>query len=150
MPSVKLLGWREWLALPELGVPALRGKLDTGARSCSLHVDALEPFRRQGGDWLRFVVRGHGHRSTPQWCQVRASDRRRVTDAGGHASMRWFIRSALVLAGECFEVELNLADRGAMRYAMLIGRSALQGRFAVDPGRSYVSGPLVPTRISLP
>ncbi|NII09839.1 RimK/LysX family protein [Oleiagrimonas sp. C23AA] len=149
MPSIILLGWREWLALPDLGIPALRAKLDTGARSSSLHVESLETFRRHGDDWLRFAVRSYGRRGLMHGCEMPACDRRRVTDAGGHSSVRWFIRSAVILAGESFEIELNLADRRSMRFPMLVGRSALEGRFAVDPAQSYVGGHAAPSVLPL-
>jgi hypothetical protein len=131
------LGWRERLVLPQLGIGMLKAKLDTGARSSSLHVDTLDVFQRDGATWLRFSLH-HGRRQ-PQavHCEVQALDRRTVTDTGGRRTERWFIRSEVLLAGLRFDVDINLTDRRHMLFPMLLGRSALNGRFLVDPARSY-------------
>jgi hypothetical protein len=137
MADVITLGWRERLALPQFGIAALKAKLDTGARSSSLHVDELETFERDGETWLRFMV-GLGRRSVRQVeCEAPACDRRVVVDTGGGRSERWFIRTEVMLAGERFEVDMNLTDRRHMLFPMLLGRTALVGRFAVDPSLSY-------------
>ncbi|WP_267224570.1 ATP-dependent zinc protease family protein [Dyella silvae] len=137
MADVITLGWRERLALPTLGIPLLKAKLDTGARSSSLHVDALEHFERDGETWLRFAVNVGGRHRVAVVCESRALDRRAVTDTGGRRTMRWFIRTEVCLAGDRFEVDINLTDRRHMLFPMLLGRTALQGRFAVDPALSY-------------
>lgn len=131
------LGWRERLALPQLGIDVLKAKLDTGARSSALHVDTLEEFHRDGATWLRFTM--HVGRRQPQevCCEAPALDRRTVTDTGGRRTERWFIRSEVQLAGQYFSVDINLTDRRHMLFPMLLGRSALSGRFAVDPALSY-------------
>lgn len=131
------LGWRERLALPQLGINVLKAKLDTGARSSSLHVDTLEEFRRDGDTWLRFALHLGTRQSLAVHCEARALDRRTVTDTGGRRTERWFIRSEVQLAGARFSVDINLTDRRHMLFPMLIGRSALNGRFIVDPSRSY-------------
>lgn len=137
MAEVMTLGWRERLALPQLGIPSLKAKLDTGARSSSLHVDALETFERDGKTWLRFTV-GIGRRFPRQvQCEAIAQDRRVVVDTGGGRSERWFIRTEVMLAGECFEVDMNLTDRRHMLFPMLLGRTALFERFTVNPALSY-------------
>lgn len=137
MADVITLGWRERLALPQFGIATLKAKLDTGARSSALHVDELETFTRNGDTWLRFMV-GLGRRSTRYvQCEAQACDRRVVVDTGGGRSERWFIRTEVMLAGERFEVDMNLTDRRHMLFPMLLGRTALIGRFAVDPARSY-------------
>ena len=137
MAAVTILGWRERVALPDLGIAGLKAKLDTGARSSALHVDALEAFRRNGADWLRFEV-STGRRRTRSWLvEAPALDRRVVTDTGGRRSERWFISSAISLAGHRFEADISLTDRRHMLFPMLLGRTAIAGRFAVDPLLSY-------------
>jgi hypothetical protein len=137
MADVITLGWRERLALPQFGIHAIKAKLDTGARSSSLHVDELESFTRDGDTWLRFAV-GLGRRSLHQvQCEAPACDRRVVVDTGGGRSERWFIRTEVMLAGECFEVDMNLTDRRHMLFPLLLGRTALIGRFMVNPALSY-------------
>ncbi|MBV8157256.1 MAG: ATP-dependent zinc protease [Dyella sp.] len=137
MADVITLGWRERLALPTLGIGLLKAKLDTGARSSSLHVDALESFERDGETWLRFAVNVGGRHRIAVACETLALDRRAVTDTGGRRTLRWFIRTDVLLAGERFAVDINLTDRRHMLFPMLLGRTALQGRFAVDPSLSY-------------
>ncbi|HET6431620.1 ATP-dependent zinc protease [Dyella sp.] len=137
MAAVLTLGWRERLALPELGIAGLKAKLDTGARSSALHIDALQPFQRNGDTWLRFTVSSGRRQVIHSHCEARALDRRVVTDTGGRRSERWFIRSAVSLAGQSFPIDISLTDRRHMLFPMLLGRTALIGRFAVDPMLSY-------------
>jgi hypothetical protein len=137
MADVITLGWRERLALPELGIAGLKAKLDTGARSSALHVDTLQPFERDGTTWIRFTLSVSRRLPTVLQCESPALGRRVVTDTGGRRSERWFIRSELVLAGQSFAIDISLTDRRHMLFPMLLGRTALHGRFAVDPMLSY-------------
>lgn len=132
-----ILGWRERVALPRLGIARLKAKLDTGARSSVLHVESLDAFRRDGVDWLRFGVAIGRHHSRCVVCEAQALDRRRVTDSGGHASERWFIATDVLLGPLALNAEISLADRRGMLFPMLLGRTALAGRALVDPARSY-------------
>ena len=138
------LGWRERPALPQLGIERLKAKLDTGARSSSLHVDTLETFHRDGVLWLRFSLRP-GRRQPVIHAQAQAVDRRMVTDTGGRRTERWFIRSEVQLAGLRFGIDINLTDRRHMLFPLLLGRSALDGRFIVDPSLSYTQPSAWPT-----
>jgi len=140
MQQLSLIGWREWLALPRLGIDALKVKIDTGARSSSLHVDVIDEFQRDGVTWLSFVV-ATGRRGAPSVrCEAPAFDRREVTDSGGHITCRWFIRTAVLLAGVEWESEINLTNRRNMLFPMLLGRTALGARFRVDPQLSFACG----------
>ena len=142
-----VLGWRERLALPQLGIGLLRAKLDTGARSSSLHVDTLQTFERDGVLWLRFTVTGRHRQQVPTMlCEAPALDRRTVTDTGGHRAERWFIRTEVELGGARFPIDINLTDRRHMLFPMLLGRSALDGRFVVDPALSYTQPRPAPAR----
>ena len=132
-----VLGWREWLALPQLGISPLKAKLDTGARSSSLHVDTLEEFERDGAHWLRFTLRLRRHAPREVCCEAPSTDRRTVTDTGGRRTERWFIRTGVQLAGRQFDIDVNLTDRRHMLFPLLLGRSALMGRFTIDPAHSY-------------
>jgi len=136
-PGPIVLGWRERLALPELGISLLKAKLDTGARSSSLHVDTLETFQSRGDTWLRFTLSIRRRHPFEISCEAPALDRRVVTDTGGRRTERWFIRTQVTLAGQSFSVDVNLTDRRHMLFPLLLGRSALMGRFTVDPALSY-------------
>ncbi len=137
MADLITLGWRERLALPQLDIGVLKVKLDTGARSSSLHVDTIEEFQRDGALWLRFTMHVDRHQPLERCCEARALDRRVVIDTGGRRTERWFIRTDVELAGQRFDVDINLTDRRHMLFPMLLGRTAISGRFAVDPARSY-------------
>ncbi|NUS37841.1 MAG: ATP-dependent zinc protease [Lysobacter sp.] len=135
-----VLGWREWVALPDLGIARLRAKVDTGARSSALHVDAHWRFVEGGAPWVGFRL--HARRRQPHAIEACAPlhDEREVADSGGHRSRRLFLRTTLRLAGHERMIELNLCDRRGMLFPMLLGRSALDGLFVVDPSRSFVHG----------
>jgi len=149
MDDVPLLGWREWLALPALGLPAVKAKIDTGARSSSLHVASVESFERDGCTWLRFAVAPRRRDGRLFNCEAQALARRDVTDSGGRITQRWFVRTDIELGGRRFSAEINLSNRGDMIFPMLLGRSALRGRFRIDPQLSYACGRLRP-RKSIP
>ena len=140
MAARVMLGWREWLALPALGIVAIRAKVDTGARSSSLHVDAQWRFVEGGVPWAGFRI-ATGVRGD-QIIEARGAicDEREVTDSGGNRSRRVFLRTPLVLAGVEREVELNLTDRRGMLFPMLLGRTSLARAFTIDPARSFLHG----------
>ena len=140
MHELPLIGWREWLSLPQLGLPAVKAKIDTGARSSSLHVASLETFERDGATCLRFAVAPRRRGGKLITCEAPAWDRRDVTDSGGRTTQRWFVRTQVSLAGCSFESEINLTNRGDMLFPMLLGRTALRARFRVDPQLSYACG----------
>jgi len=131
------VGWREWAALPGLGLRRLRAKLDSGARSSSLHVERQWRFVEGGAPWVGFAVLVRP--DAPELEAAAAiADERMVTDSGGHRTLRVFLRTSLRLAGVEREIEVNLADRCGMRFPLLLGRTALAGTFTVDPAGSFL------------
>ena len=137
-PSI-VLGWREWVALPGLGIRAIQAKVDSGARSSALHVDAQWRFVDGGSPWVGFRLTP-GENAAPIECTAAVVDEREVTDSGGHASLRIFVRTPLRVAGIERAIDINLAGRHGMRFPMLLGRSAMARAFTVDPARSYLHG----------
>ena len=139
-PGAFRVGWEEWASLPGLGLPALKVKIDTGARSCALHVDWQRCFfDGQGIEQVAFALRP-GEDATTVECRAPILDRRLVTDSGGRQTQRVFIRTCLNLGGWQREVEVNLADRRGLRHPMLVGRTALLDAWLVDPARKFVLG----------
>jgi hypothetical protein len=136
-----LLGWREWLALPELGIGSIRAKVDTGARSSSLHVREQTLFERDGRQHVRFLIEHGVDDSLSGHLEAEVEDRRDVTDSGGHRELRVFICTTLLLpTGQQWPIELNLTERRNMAFPMLLGRSALRRRCLVEPARSWLLG----------
>jgi len=135
-----VLGWREWVALPDLGIPHIKAKVDTGARTSALHAFYLAPFRRKGVAMIRFGVHPYQGRREAVEVTVPVADRRWVTDSGGHREYRFVIETSVALAGHVWPVEMTLTNRDTMKFRMLLGRTALMDRFTVDPGRSYLVG----------
>ncbi|GAA5004673.1 ATP-dependent zinc protease [Pseudoluteimonas lycopersici] len=132
------LGWREWAVLPDLGLPRMRAKIDTGARTSALHVDAHWRFVEAGAPWVGFRVSSGRKRIRTVEAAAPLVDEREVVDSGGHRGLRPFLRTTLWLAGQARPVEINLTDRGSMLFPLLVGRSALGGAFTVDPARSFL------------
>ena len=131
------VGWREWVGLPGLGLPRVRAKLDTGARTSALHVDRQWRFTEAGAPWVGFAL-VPGRRSGMVEAFAPILDERMVTDSGGHRTLRVFLRTRLALAGASREIDINLADRCGMRFPMLLGRTALAGMFVVNPLASFI------------
>lgn len=136
-----IIGWREWVSLPDLAIPQIKAKVDTGAKTSALHAFYVQSFERNGSAWVRFGVHPM-QSSTGQVieCEAPVKDVRRVTDSGGHAEMRPVIETSLVIYGEVRVIELTLTDRETMMFRMLLGRSALKKRFVVDSGKSFLLG----------
>lgn len=139
--SSTLAGWREWVQLPEIGVPWIKAKLDTGAQTSSIHAHDMEVFERGGVDWVRFRVRPW-QLSTDDEVTVECPlhDRRRVRSSSGHVEERFVVRMHVVLVHREVEVEVTLSNRDQMGFRMLIGREALQNGFDVTSSRSFLGG----------
>ncbi len=142
------IGWREWVALPELNLPAIKAKVDTGARTSALHAFLIEPYNEDGRDMLRFMIHPiQQYQDLAVECHCPVFDYRKVTDSGGHSEMRYVIQSDVVIGGREWPIELTLTNRDTMRFRMLLGRRAMEDRFIVDPGASYVNGRLRPRKL---
>ena len=135
------IGWREWVALPELDVASIKAKVDTGARTSSLHAYDVEEFTRRGRRMVRFKIHPEQRTSRPEiLAEAALLERRGVRPSTGRREVRPVIMTTIELMGESFEIELTLTNRDAMGFRMLIGRQALRGRFVVDSSTSFVNG----------
>jgi hypothetical protein len=136
-----VIGWREWLALPGLGIERVKAKIDTGARTSSLHAFDLERFEVEGQPWVRFRIHPL-QRDTTTTVEVEAplSDERSVKPSTGQARLRPVILTRAVLGGWSWPIEITLVNRDVMGFRMLLGRRAFRRRFMIDPGRSFLAG----------
>ena len=136
-----VIGWREYIALPDLGLTRLHAKIDTGARTSSLHAKQIKNFHRDGADWVRFHIPHHsGLRATD--CEARLIDERDVTNTSGTPETRLVITTTLVIGRRRWHIDITLADRGAMSMPIILGRTAIRRHdILVDPGRSNLAGP---------
>ncbi|MBT7718291.1 MAG: ATP-dependent zinc protease [Halieaceae bacterium] len=136
-----VLGWREWLGFPELGISEIKAKVDTGARTSCLHAFSVEPFEREGKAWVRFCIRSE-HSDTKQdvQCEALLKDQRTVRDSGGHEEQRFVIETDITIGEKKHRIEVTLTDRDSMKFRVLLGRTAIRGQYLVDSGRSYLQG----------
>lgn len=137
-PALPIVGWREIVALPELTGARIPAKIDTGARTSSLHALEIERFDRDGHRWVRFLLDIGEGKSEPVTVEAPRADKRVVTSSNGEAQERFIIKTAVRLGDLAFKAEFSLADRSDMKFPILIGRTALRRRFLVDSGRSYL------------
>lgn len=141
MTDLLTVGWREWLALPELGLPAIKAKVDTGAKTSALHAFQVDTFNRQGEEWVRFNMHPlQNDNDLVVECEARLLEQRQVTDSGGHQEMRYVIQTRLQIAGLDMPVQLTLTNRDSMRFRMLLGRQAMNNHMLVNPAASFLCG----------
>jgi hypothetical protein len=136
--SLPVVGWRELIDLPGIGLSGIPAKIDTGARTSSLHARVLDRFERGGQPFVRFAVDWDDIAHEGEAVQV---DRRGITSSNGETQQRFVIKTPLRIGPHEFRAELSLADRSDMQFPMLIGRTALRRRFAVDAGHSWLQSP---------
>jgi hypothetical protein len=134
------IGWREWVSLPELGIPAIKAKIDTGARTSTMDAFLVETFQERGQRRLRFGVHPlQKRRDICIFCIADVMDQRTVTDSGGHHEERFVISTAIRIGERQWPIEITLSNREEMRFRMLLGRTALDG-LVIDPRASYRMG----------
>ncbi len=141
MNDKPVLGWREWVSLPDLGIDLIKAKVDTGARSSSLHAVEIEHFDRDGMSWLRFVVLPWQRSELdPVATEAPLHDARYIRSSSGESTERPVITTTLRIGDHHYPTELTLTDRTEMSFRMLLGREAIRARYLVDSGRSYRTG----------
>lgn len=135
------VGWREWVSLPEAGVPWLKAKIDTGARTSALHAFDVQQFRRDDHPWVRFEV--HPWQTSAKDAvsvELPVVDERTIRSSNGRAEVRQVVLLPVTVGGRTLDAEVTLTDRDEMGFRMLIGREVLARGFLVDSARSYLGG----------
>jgi len=141
MTKLCTFGWREWVNLPDLGLPMIKAKVDTGARTSALHAFELYPFMENRVQCIEFSIHPlQGSSNFVIRCKANVVDRRFVTDSGGHKEERWVIETPLSIGAYTWPIEITLTARHNMKYRMLLGRSAIKNRALVDSSDSYLVG----------
>jgi len=136
-----IIGWREWVGLPGLGITQIKAKIDTGARTSALHAFEVSPFSENGRQMVHFSIHPYQRNAkVVKQCVAEVVDQRWVTDSGGHREERYFIVTTVALGEQQWDIEMTLTNRDNMKFRMLLGRTAMEKRFMVDPGASYLVG----------
>lgn len=136
-----IIGWREWVTFPDLGIDSIKAKIDTGARTSSLHAFHVRIHERDGSTWVSFSVHPYQRNAkTTVSTEAELLEYRNVKSSTGHDSKRPVIVTHVELLGHRWPIELTLANRDSMGFRMLLGRQAVRERFLIDPGRSYNGG----------
>ncbi len=133
-----MIGWREWVSLPDLEIQSIKVKVDTGAKTSSLHAFDIRFYKRAGKEFVRFKV--HPHQKSPRpsiECHAQVLEHRRVKSSNGQTQVRPVIVTTVELMGIKYPIELTLSNRDEMGFRMLLGRGSVSKRFYVDPSRSF-------------
>lgn len=141
MTDILTFGWREWVSLPDLTAMPIKAKVDTGARTSSLHAFDMRPFTDNGAHRIEFSFHPRQHNTdTVVTCTANLVDQRAVTNSGGDTEDRWVISTLLTIGPHSWPIEVTLTGRDDMRFRMLLGRNALRERALVDSSCSYLVG----------
>jgi len=139
--TLTTIGWREWVRLDALGLERVKAKVDTGARTSALHAFEINAFDESGKTRVEFKIHPNQRDiNEVVTCTADVLDQRDVTDSGGRTEKRWVIASIASLGEHSWPIELTLTSRDNMLFRMLLGRTAMEGRFQVDPSQSYLVG----------
>jgi hypothetical protein len=134
----KIIGWREWVTLPDLGVKKIKAKIDSGARTSSLHAFDLEFFSKKGKDFVRFEIhplQKNDRRAVKTQAEV--VEYRNIRSSNGQVSRRPVIITNIEMLGESWPIEITLSNRDEMSFRMLLGRESFRKKFLLDAGNSY-------------
>jgi len=137
--SKTIIGWREWVSLPDLGIDLIKAKIDTGARTSALHAFRVKPYSDKGAPKIRFSVHPVQKKiHEVVECTADIVDRRWISDSGGHKEKRYVIVTPIMLGDKKWDVEFTLTNRDTMKFRLLLGRTALSGHYLVDSSASFL------------
>lgn len=135
-----LIGWEEWCALPGLKLPAIKAKIDTGARTSAIHAFNITPLLVNGEQWVKFCIHPlQKNKLMTKSCKAKVIDKRHVMSSNGHKEARYVIQTILTMGTHSWPIEVTLSNRDPLAFRMLLGREALRGHVIIDPTKSFVS-----------
>lgn len=141
MQDKVIVGSEEWCAFPQLGIPTIKARVDSGAKTSALHAVNISPFQKEGENWVKFDINPiQNNTKTVIHCQAPLVDKRIVKSSSGFREQRYVIKSQIKIGDENWDIELTLTNRDSMGFRMLLGREAMSGRVLVDPEQKYLLG----------
>ena len=141
MGEKQIIGWREWISFPDLGIGHVKAKIDTGARTSALHAEKISYVTRCGVAWVRFVVHPLQRNATVRvHCEAPLLEHRTIRSSTGHQEVRPMIETTIAVRGAIYPVEITLAQRDVMGFRLLLGRQAIRDHFLIDAGHSFLGG----------
>lgn len=136
-----LVGWNEWCSLPLLGLPAIKAKIDTGAKTSALHAFHISTFYKNEHKHVHFCIHPlQGDNKITQECEAPIIDERYIMSSNGHREHRYVISTDILFGNEKWQIELTLSNRDPLKFRMLLGREALNGRVIIDPNHTLCQG----------
>ncbi|MDA8792957.1 RimK/LysX family protein [Bacteriovoracaceae bacterium] len=139
--ELKTIGWREWVSLPQLGVSKIKAKVDSGARTSSVHAFDIKTYRKKNKDFVKFTIHPNQRDSKKEiLCDAEVYEFRKVKSSNGQSELRPVILTEVKLLDETWEVEITLTNRDEMGFRMLLGRESIRKKFLIDCGKSFVIG----------
>ena len=143
-----IIGWQEWCALPKFHIPAIKCKIDTGAKTSALHADEIELFTRHGEHYVHFVVHPlQQQKRVEVRCTAKVIDERIIMNSGGKKEPRYVISTPIVLGHLTWHIDVSLTNRDPMTFRMLLGRDALSNLFVIDPHKILCQGKMGPQEL---
>lgn len=140
LPGKHIVGWRELVGLPDLGIIEMKAKIDTGARTSALHALDLKTEQENGEQWVSFRVPHLGEARTIRH-RARVKDERLIKNTSGVPQLRYIIRSTIIIGNRKWQIDISLTDRNEMKHDLILGRTALRRhRLLVAPDKSYLAG----------
>jgi ribosomal protein S6--L-glutamate ligase len=142
MPQNKIiLGSEEWCSFPELGIPAIKARVDSGAKTSALHAINIAPFIKDDENWVKFDINPiQKNIKTVIHCEAKLVDKRIVKSSSGYREQRYVIQTQIEIGHQNWIIEMTLTNRDSMGFRMLLGREAMSGRVLVDPEQKYLLG----------
>ncbi|MEN8956900.1 MAG: RimK/LysX family protein [Flavobacteriales bacterium] len=135
----KIIGREEWCSFPQLHIPAINARVDSGAKTSSIQASEVEIIEKKGEKWARFtVVPLEDNIENKIICEAKLVGQKMIKSSSGIAEERYIIQAELTLGEDTFEIELSLANRNTMKFKMLLGRQAMSGRYLINPGKTHL------------